>query len=145
MKSKFTQPLTRRVRLVHGGKDSEEVVELDVAPLPAGFISYVQTVLPDPIEYINAQPKGVDAARLPRVVWHRNLVLVARALGTVVDAVAPSVSDPTAWTAYAETLQAEFRDAGLTEGDVDVLIKEINRVNHGAGTVGNGSGAGAGA
>jgi len=145
MKTKFVQPLTRRVRLVHGGKEAEEVVELDVAPLPAGFIAFVQTVIPDPIEYLNGVPRGVDQARMPRATWHRNLCLVARALGGQVDASAPVSSDPPAWTAYAERLEVELRDAGLTEGDVDQLIKEINRVNHGAGTVGNGSGGGAGA
>ena len=100
MKAKFSQPLTRRVRLVHGTKDNEEVVELDVSPLPAGFISFIQTVLPDPIEYVNSQPKGVDAARLPRVVWHRNLVLVAKALGPMV----LGFADLRGWLAMPEEL-----------------------------------------
>lgn len=145
MKTAFTRPLSRLVTLTHGTADGgEEQIQLALHPVPAGFRAYMSQVYPDPVEYVNAKPTGIDRARLPRTEWYRTLAMIAKSLGDELETRPPTGSAPDMWIAYAENVELELQRAGVTEGDVIVLARELAKVDNGAGNLGNAS-AGAGA
>lgn len=136
MNRKFSAPLTRPVRLVHGSKESgEEVIELVLSPLPLGYAQFVETVYPAPVEYRNGEPVEVVAKR-GEWQYEVNLLCIARALGSQVEASAPTTSDRGSWATYAAAVRAEFTAAGLVEGDYVTLAQELARCQRGAGALG---------
>lgn len=140
MKTAFQRRLTRTVTLIHGSKDDEEQVELVLNPAPPGYRAYVATMFPDPVLYVNGKPGGVNTALLPRAEFQRAIAWIAKLLGDQMETQPPTGSAPDLWQAYAENVEREFERAGFTEGDILAILAESNKMERGAGSLGNSSG-----
>lgn len=131
----FSAAATHTVTLHRGA----ETVTLTLTALPMGYSAWLERVYPQPTELINGVRVSLDAvARDWR--YDQNLLCIAKALGSQVDATAPTSSRADEWAAYAQRLRAEFSAAGLNDGDYVALANGLAACHRGAdGEPGNAS------
>lgn len=132
----FVKPLTRQVQLVRG----EETITLILHPLPLAYHAHVLRVFPAPVEYVGAGGGAPVAKPIESAAYEHGykvaLILIAKSLRGEVQAKEPKVDDAAAWGKYAEAIKEEFAAAGFVEGDINVLKREVDRVNAGLGSKG---------
>lgn len=137
MKAAFKNTLTRVAELKRG----DEVISFVLHPLPLGFHAHVARVYPAPVEFIGtgtgpAQARPVESASYEHG-YRTSLILIAKGLREQIEAVAPTTDDRASWDAYALKVQAEMGMAGLVEGDIMLLKRELDKVNAGLARLGN--------
>ena len=126
MKVAFSASATQTVAIKRG----DETIEFVVSPLPLGYGDHLLAVLPAPVAPVNGVVTPLkDAEHKAR---HAMLVL-AKALGPVMDATEPSNRDVGAWAKYADAIQAEFLAGHFVEGDLSLLMAAINNLGRGLG------------
>jgi len=126
----FSTYAVEQVTLTRG----EESHTFEMRPLPFGFTDFITEVMPPPKAAINAE-KPDDRAMS---VWasRRLFVWLGKALGSQIDAVAPGAkSSAREWEAYADAVKGELVAANFVEGDVQILLDVLTKLNKGAGNL----------
>jgi hypothetical protein len=116
-------------------RPSGEEAHVELAPLPVGFATALETVFPPPVEYLNGKPQPNEAAS-NEYLELKGLVLIAKCImgEYVVTTPEPNARATRAeWDAYARRVRDEFRDAGFTPGDVVAVMRGVSIVNEGSG------------
>lgn len=134
MKTTFSAPASTTVTLVRG----EESVAIVLTALPMGYAAHLERTYPQPTEVANGVRVPVVGAAYE---WRfdQNVLAVAKAMGDQLEAVAPGISDPTAWAKYAKVVRDELTAAHLTEGHLLQLVKALNELHQGTGDPGKAS------
>ena len=108
-----------------------ETVSFTMRPLPWGFSDLVTEVMPAPKAPINGP---VPPALQSKWTTRRLMVLLAKSLGDALDAVPPEKGAGGArWETYADAIEAEFIAANLVEGDLQVMLDTMTKLNKGGG------------
>jgi hypothetical protein len=108
-----------------------ERITFEVRPWPAGYGPWLRSVFPPPIRFRDGKPEP-DAAKLPE---YRDLVgflVLAKCLetqGLLETALPTGRGGRSAWEAAAVAVRQEFRDAGVTEGEIRALMAAAERVS----------------
>ena len=134
MKVAFTAPHTTTATLTHG----KEAITLVLSAVPLGYDAYLTRVYPQPSEVINGVRVAIESAAYSWRYDH-NLLVLAKALGDQLDAVAPTTSDPGAWKAYAEAVRAETAAGGFNDDDYLKLLSALSALHTGTGEPGKAS------
>jgi hypothetical protein len=128
---KISIPLKRTAEIKRG---KDVVATFDLYPLPLGYAAHVDRMYPAPVEYVGNGVKN-EARPIAAAVYQHNyktmLILLAKSLQDQVETKPPTSDKRDAWEAYANALLAEFQEAGLVEGEVLQLRREMDAVNAG--------------
>jgi hypothetical protein len=132
MKTKFSALPVREVTLQHG----EQVVVVTLHPLPIGYAETAGALLGRPVTYVNGQPKD-DPKRMPEYDRRLSFLVLAKALGDEIDTPRPRAdADGAVWAKYADDVRDEMAAACFVEGDLLLLMQEMQNLNRGHGTLG---------
>lgn len=128
---KISIPLKRTVEIKRGG---ETVATFTVHPIPLGYAAYLDRVFPHPVEYVGNGVKQ-EPRPVPGATYEHNyqtmMLLIAKSLRDQMETQPPTSEKRPDWAAYAKAVQAEYSEAGLVEGDLILLRKEMELVNQG--------------
>jgi hypothetical protein len=123
------KPITE-VALTHG----DETVTFRVHPRPLGYHDLITAAMPEPTPALNQ--KAAPPALLAQWSARVSFLMIAKALGDQLEAVAPPAgSPPAAWAAYADAVRAELEAANLVEGDLMAIMGAMAQVDRGVGTL----------
>lgn len=99
--------------------------------LPWGYADLISEVMPAPKAPINGL---VPPALQSKWSTRRIMVLLAKSLGDAIEAQAPDKGAGAAkWEAYGDAIEAEFIAANLVEGDLQVMLDAMQKLNKGGG------------
>jgi len=137
MKRAFQNTPVRVVELKRG----EATATFTLHPLPLGWHAMLARVYPVPVEFVGtgtgpAQARPVESASYEHG-YRTSLILIAKGLQLQVEAIAPTTDDRASWDRYAVKVQTEMETAGLVEGDILLLKRELDKVNAGVARQGN--------
>src|SRR5688572_8021093 len=114
MKVAFSASATTTVRIARGA----ETVEFVVNPLPLGYGDHLLRLLPAPVAPVNGTVSPIKEAEYTA---RRAMLVLAKALGPVLDATEPTTDSSAEWAKYADAVQAEFVAGHFVEGDLQLL------------------------
>lgn len=106
-----------------------ESVALEMTAPPVGYLSWLRSVFPAPEQYINgkANPDPAAEHEYHALLLYCRLAAALRPSGAI-DTPEPTGASRHSWNSYAEAIRSEFRAANLSDGDVLILTRALNRL-----------------
>jgi hypothetical protein len=125
MKMKFSAIPERVVTIYR----NEESIEFSLRALPVGYSTYLESVYPKPVIYVDGAPISKDDD--PEYWDLYQYLLLGRSLEhtDMMENQPPKGNEPAAWQQYAYALREEFREAQFTSGEVGALVSALGELN----------------
>jgi len=106
-----------------------ESVALEMTAPPVGYLSWLRSCYPAPQEFINgiAKPDPAAEHEYHSLLLYCRLAAALRPSGAI-DTPEPAGTSRHAWNNYALGVRDEFRGANLSDGDVLILTRALNKL-----------------
>lgn len=131
MRQKFTTELVEPITFTRGTGDSVQSLTFEVRPWPAGYGPWLRSVYPPPQRFRDGKPEP-DPTKLAEYRDLQGFLVLAKCLETqgLLETLMPGGrAGAKQWETAARALREEFREAGLTDGEVRALMAAAERVS----------------